>query len=133
MGSSSHVREELNYLPKGEGVRHRDPRYWPTKPSKTRDDAYDLNNLRPERWLVKIASDGTQLVDSETESDDDQEFGGFAGQDTSAQLFRPTRGSYLPFSNGPGSFLGRRLARIKAMAVLSVIFQQYSMELVVDE
>jgi hypothetical protein len=87
---------------------YRDPKYWPTKPSKTTDDAHDLNNVRPEWWLVKIASDGTQLVDSETESEDEADFGGFTGQvqDTSAQFFRPMRGSYLPFSDGPGSCLG---------------------------
>jgi hypothetical protein len=31
-------------------------------------------------WLMKIVLDGTQLVNSETESEDEEEFGGFAGQ-----------------------------------------------------
>lgn len=52
--------------------------------------------------------DGTQIVDSETESEDEQDFGRFARpvQDTSAQLFRPMGGSYLLLSDGPGCCLG---------------------------
>jgi hypothetical protein len=79
MGSSSHCRQELNYVSKVSG-NHRNPKYWLTKLLKTTDDAHDLNNVRPERWLVTIASNGTQLVDSETESEDEEEFGGFTGQ-----------------------------------------------------
>lgn len=79
MGSSSHVRQELDYVSKVSGS-HRDPKYWPTKPSKTTDDAHDLNIVRPGWWLVKIASDGTQPVYSETESEDEADFGGFTGQ-----------------------------------------------------
>lgn len=82
---------------------------------------------------MKTASDGTQQIDSATESEDDEDFGGFTGQDTSSQLFRPTRGSYLPFSDGPRSCLRRRLAQVKVVAVLAVVFQKYSIELAVDE
>jgi hypothetical protein len=35
MGSSSHVEEELNYVSNVSGS-HRNPKYWPTKPSKPR-------------------------------------------------------------------------------------------------
>jgi len=108
---------------------HRNPKYWPRMPG----DGEDLENFRPERWLVKVAADGTQQVDSATESEGDDDFGGFTGEDSSAQLFRPVRGSYLPFSEGARSCLGRRLAQVKIMAVLAVIFQNYSIELAVDE
>lgn len=112
---------------------HRNPKYWPTQPSKISDRSNDLYDFRPERWLVKTAADGRQQVDSGLESEEDDEFGGFTGQDTSSQLFRPARGAYLPFSDGARSCLGRRLAQVKVMGVLSVIFQRYSIELAVDE
>jgi cytochrome P450 len=85
---------------------HRNPKYWPTQPSKITKDATDLNDFRPERWLVKTASDGTQQIVSGTEPEEGEDFGGFTGQGTSAQLFRPVRGSFLPFSDGPRSCLG---------------------------
>jgi cytochrome P450 len=112
---------------------HRNPRYWPTQPSKITGQQNDLDDFKPERWLVKLAADGSQQIDSAPESEDEEDFGGFTGHDTSAQLFRPVRGSYLPFSDGARSCLGRRLAQVKIMGVLAVIFQKYSIELAVDE
>ncbi len=111
---------------------HRNPKYWPTQPSKITGEANDLNDFRPERWLTKSAVGETQQVDSATECGD-EDFGGYTGQDSSAKLFRPVRGSYLPFSEGARSCLGRRLAQVKIMAVLAVIFQNHSIELAVDE
>jgi len=111
---------------------HRNPKYWPSQPSKVTDDAHDLNDFRPERWLVRSGPDGSQHAGA-MDSEEEEDFGGYTGHDTSAQLFRPTRGSYVPFSDGPRSCLGRRLAQVKVVAVLSVIFQRYSLELAVDE
>lgn len=108
---------------------HRNPRYWPTEPSKINTHDNDLNDFKPERWLVKrVARD-----ESATESSEDDDFGGFTGETTSEGLFRPVRGSYIPFSEGARSCLGRRLAQVKIMGVLAVIFQRYSIELAVDE
>lgn len=112
---------------------HRNPKNWPTQPSKVTDRKDDLNDFRPERWLVKPGPDAAHQIDSTTDTEDDEDFGGFTGQDTSAQLFRPVKGSYLPFSEGARSCLGRRLAQVKIVAVLAVIFQNYSIELAVDE
>ncbi|KAI9649461.1 hypothetical protein NHQ30_002037 [Ciborinia camelliae] len=108
---------------------HRNPRYWPTEPSKITTKNNDLDDFKPERWLTKrVAKD-----DSGTESSEDDDFGGFTGKTTSEGLFRPVRGSYIPFSDGARSCLGRRLAQVKIMGVLAVIFQKYSIELAVDE
>ncbi|KAK0106956.1 hypothetical protein ONS95_003671 [Cadophora gregata] len=113
---------------------HRNPKYWPSQPSKISGRLNDLYDFRPERWLVKTTASGKQQWDSGLESSsEDDDFGGFTGEDTSAQLFRPARGAYLPFSDGARSCLGRRLAQVKVMGVLSVIFQKYSIELAVDE
>lgn len=111
----------------------RSPKYWPTQPSKVSSRSHDLYDFRPERWLVKKSVDGTQQFDNLTKSEEDEEFGGSADQYTSGQLFRPVKGSYIPFSEGSRSCLGRRLAQVEVMAILAVIFQNYSIELAVDE
>ncbi|KAM0808976.1 putative Cytochrome P450 [Seiridium cardinale] len=105
------------------------PRYWPGKPSKITGADNDILDWVPERWYRKqIDGDSAEVEGAESE-----DFGGFAGPDTSAQLFRPVRGSYLPFSDGARSCLGRRIAQVEMVAVLSIIFQKYSIELAVDE
>jgi cytochrome P450 len=111
----------------------RNPRYWPTKPSKISDRADDLDDFKPERWLVKLNSNGEHVGNGAVAEKTTDEFGGFTGQDSHAKLFRPVRGSYIPFSEGPRSCLGRRLAQVKVMASLAVIFQKYSIELAVDQ
>ncbi|TVY33469.1 Cytochrome P450 [Lachnellula subtilissima] len=111
----------------------RNPKYWPTQPSKISDRADDLNDFKPERWLVSLKADGEHVRNGQAGAEENDEFGGFTGQDSHAKLFRPVKGSYLPFSEGPRSCLGRRLAQVKVMASLAVIFQLYSIELAVDE
>lgn len=111
---------------------HRNPKYWPNQPSKITDQPHDLSDFRPERWLVKSANISKQHVESSQESEE-EEFEGYTGTDTSAQLFRPARGAYIPFSDGARSCLGRRLAQVKVMGVLATVFQKYSIELAVDE
>ncbi|KAK2625090.1 hypothetical protein QTJ16_005459 [Diplocarpon rosae] len=112
---------------------HRNPKYWPTQPSQVSSRSNDLYDFRPERWLVKTTADCKQQSDRGLESEEDEDFGGFTGSDTAASLFRPARGAYLPFSDGPRSCLGRRLAQVKVVGILSVVFQKYSIELAVDE
>ncbi|KAK8102694.1 hypothetical protein PG984_015840 [Apiospora sp. TS-2023a] len=134
---------EKYHLPKGAHVGlvatavQRNPRYWPTKPSKVTgndgsSDDSDIHDFVPERWYRKAegidGDDGAEVEGADTEN-----YGGFEGPDTSAQLFRPVRGSYIPFSDGARSCLGRRLAQVELISALSVIFQKYSLELAVDE
>ncbi|KAI2469433.1 cytochrome P450 [Annulohypoxylon bovei var. microspora] len=108
----------------------RSPRYWPTKPSKTSDSETDLDDFVPERWFqTELAKDSNSAV----EGADTEDFGGYAGSDTSAQLYRPPRGSYIPFSDGARACLGRRMAIVELVATLAVVFQKYSIELAVDE
>jgi cytochrome P450 len=133
------VKGKKIVMPKGAFVAlntvavHRNPKYWPSRgPSKISGRPNDLDDFIPERWLVGDGSrsDINTLEDSESEKD---EFGGFTGQSSAAQLFRPVRGSYLPFSDGARSCLGRRLAQVEVVAVFAVTFQKHSIELAVDE
>jgi cytochrome P450 len=113
---------------------HRNARYWPTKPSTVSTRPDDLDDFKPERWLVRVDADGKQQADnSPSQSGEDDDYEGFTGNSSHSKLFRPVPGSYLPFSEGARSCLGRRLAQVEIMAVLAVIFQQYSVELAVDE
>jgi cytochrome P450 len=112
---------------------HRNPRYWPSGRPTHSNRPDDLDEFKPERWLVETHASNKQPNNSSGESEEDDDFGGFTGKASHKKLFHPARGSYLPFSEGPRSCLGRRLAQVKIMAVLAVIFQQYSIELAVDE
>lgn len=108
----------------------RNPRYWPTKPSKITNAETDINDFVPERWFQ---TDSTKGSNTAVESGDTEDFGGYTGSDTSAQLYRPPRGSFIPFSDGARACLGRRVAIVELVSALAVIFQKYSIELAVDE
>ncbi|CAK7202560.1 hypothetical protein SEUCBS139899_005284 [Sporothrix eucalyptigena] len=105
----------------------RHPKYWPTSKSASPD----LDSFSPQRWFEKEAE--KKDTTSEIVGADTEDYGGFSGPDTSAQLFRPVRGSFVPFSDGPRSCLGRRIALVEMLAALAVLFQRYSIELAVDE
>lgn len=112
----------------------RNPRYWPTKPSERTDAPTDLDDFVPERWYRTNNSNGadaTQATEEEASTED--YYGGYQGSNTSAALFRPVRGSFMPFSDGARSCLGRRIAMVELVAALAVIFQHCSIELAVDE
>lgn len=114
---------------------HRNPRYWPSQPSKVRPGKNNLNDYEPERWLLSNDTNGraSKAKPQDAEGTVEEDFGGYRGPDTSAELFRPERGSYVPFSDGPRSCLGRRIAQVEVIAALAVIFQHYSVELAVNE
>ncbi|GKT52551.1 sterol 24-C-methyltransferase [Colletotrichum spaethianum] len=122
-------------LPKGAHISivgvaaHRNPRNWPSKPSKVTGADHDLDDFAPERWYRASLN----AAQTEDKSGDTEDYGGYKGSDTSEKMFRPVRGSYVPFSDGPRSCLGRRIAQVEIIAALSVVFQRYSLELAVDE
>ncbi|KAI1380675.1 cytochrome P450 [Hypoxylon crocopeplum] len=108
----------------------RNPRYWPTKPSKITEAETDIDDFVPERWFQTELTKGDGAA---VEGADTEDLGGFAGSDTSAQLYRPPRGAFIPFSDGARACLGRRMAIVELISALAVIFQKYSIELAVDE
>ncbi|GAB1315066.1 Cytochrome P450 monooxygenase [Madurella fahalii] len=108
----------------------RNPRWWPGPPGGGKES--DLDAFVPERWYRTATTNGAESKNEE-DIDDKGDYGGFQGSDVSASLYRPVRGSYIPFSDGPRSCLGRRIAMVEMNAALAVIFQQYSIELAVEE
>lgn len=107
---------------------HRNPKYWPHTSEQ------DLLNFRPERWLLDSSTakaDGHQTKDEHAyATEEGLDFDGPDKRaDTSASLFRPAKGAYVPFSDGYRSCLGRRFAQVEILAVLAVIFKTWSVEL----
>jgi cytochrome P450 len=91
---------------------HHNARYWPTQPSKIQaDGTSDIKDFVPERWLQT----------------------GEKRQGQEAELFRPPPGSFIPFSAGARSCIGKRIAQVEILAMLAVVFQKYSVELAVDD
>jgi cytochrome P450 len=110
----------------------RNERYWPTRPSKIEPGKpHDLDDFDPERWYR--TSDASNTNTEEVKGADTEDYGGFQGPDTSASLFRPVRGSFIAFSDGPRACLGRRIAQVEMLAAMATIFQTHSLELAVDE
>lgn len=134
-GQSITLDGERHVVPKGATIilnsvgAHRNPRYWPLKPSRKAGVENDLDEFVPERWYRPSLNTKPEAAAAE----DEEDFGGFQGPDTSAQLYRPVRGSFIPFSDGARSCLGRRIAQVEMVAALAVLFQKYSVELAVDE
>jgi cytochrome P450 len=131
---------------------HNNPRYWPTKPSRFSPGESDIHEHVPERWILSSeggggggddGSHGGRVRDRgedekkekevEVEGADREDYGGFQGRDTSAKLFRPESGAYIPFSFGARACLGRRIAQVEVIAALAVLLREYSVELAVDE
>ncbi|KAF2028748.1 cytochrome P450 monooxygenase-like protein [Setomelanomma holmii] len=109
---------------------HRNPRYWPAPAdAKTAGGVRDVDTFRPERWLARVQT-ADEFVDVNY---DDEDLRGPSGEDTSSQLFKPVKGSYIPFSDGFRSCIGRRFAQVEILAVLAAIFAQYSVELAVED
>ena len=125
-------------------VAHRHPDYWPKGPSRlpggrpahpTSNVDNDLEEFRPERWL--LTENGQNGSADKKALPVDSLAGGDLGvnesSDTSELLFKPVKGSYLPFSEGYRACLGRRFAQVEVLVVLAVLFQNYSVELAVDK
>ena len=116
-----------SYITLNTAALHRNPKHWPHTSEE------DLLAFRPERWLVEDGKANGHQPTAEEQAYATEEGLDFDGPDkradTSASLFRPVKGSYIPFSDGYRSCLGRRFAQVEILAVLAVIFKTWSVEL----
>jgi cytochrome P450 len=122
---------------------HRNPKYWPHgPPADPHNPVFGLDNLdndleefKPDRWLK--FPDGIEKCEASIASSPEAGLCNTALCSDIASnnsfLWTPVKGSYLPFSDGQRSCLGRRFAQVEVMAALAVILSQYSVELAVDE
>jgi hypothetical protein len=103
---------------------HRNPKYWPHTSEE------DLLEFRPERWLLDPSKTNTNTDENAYEAEEGLEFDETDKRpDTAASLFRPHKSSYIPFSEGYRSCLGRRFAQVEILAVIATIFKTWSVEL----
>lgn len=126
------VVPEDTYIQVAAVVAHRNPNFWPVLPSAT-GAKNDLDEFNPDRWFSASLDAEKHNHTSHDHVEDKENYGGPEGRDTSTSLYHPPKGAYLPFSEGPRSCLGRRFAQIEVLAVLAVIFRDYSVELDVGE
>ena len=112
---------------------HRNPRYWPHSPSKIANKSHDLDDFVPKRWLpsCKKSADATEPTASSNAANVDGLENAFF--ESGDGLFIPTKGAFIPFSEGARSCPGRRFAQIEITAAIAVIFKTYSAELDVSE
>ncbi|KAI0020085.1 cytochrome P450 [Xylariomycetidae sp. FL0641] len=109
---------------------HRNPRYWPTRPSRITGADDDLNDWVPERWF-RDSSPVNETKSSPPEEGEGEE--NATPEPGASQLFRPAPGAFLPFSLGARACIGRRVAQVEILAALAVVFQRYSVENCVDD
>lgn len=111
----------------------RNPKQWPSNPSKLTTKDHDLDDFVPERWLP--SSDPSSTVQANQAGDKHKNSclpPSFEGP-PSDSLFKPTKAAFLPFSDGARACPGRRFAQVEITAVLTALFQRYTAELDVRE
>lgn len=109
----------------------RNPSHWPSAPkadpsdifSKISSDDRDLDRFNPERWFASRNESQDQPGDPSIEDNVLPQ----------RKLFRPEKGAFIPFSEGPRVCLGRRFAQTEILALLALIFRDHSVELAVDD
>lgn len=119
---------------------HRNPNSWPTGPPVNANKPLhpvsnpdnDLEEFKPERWILDPKAKHTASMPDQAADEEAANLGINTAADTSAALYRPPKGAYIPFSEGHRSCIGRRFAQVEVLAVLAFIFSQYSVELAVD-
>lgn len=119
---------------------HRNPNQWPTGPPANPNKPThpisnldnDLEEFKPERWILDSDAKYTASMPNQETDMEASTLGINTAADTSAALYRPPKGAYIPFSEGHRSCIGRRFAQVEVLAVLAFIFSQYSVELAVD-
>ena len=125
---------------------HRNPKFWPAglptdpknpvHPTSNLDN--DLEEFKPERWFIHndgkdVHANGHMPSAAATKDVGTDDLHMNTASDTGATMYKPYKGSYIPFSDGYRSCLGRRFAQVEALVILAVIFSQYSIELAVDQ
>jgi cytochrome P450 len=149
----SAVHRNPKYWPAGPPS---DP-FAPIHPISNTDN--DLEEFKPERWFLKNSkSDSSKTADAHSNGQANGNANGHASHvdrklaavviqensetdflaittaaDTANTLFHPPPGAYIPFSEGYRACIGRRFAQVEVLAVLALIFTQYSVELTVDK
>ncbi|RDW78470.1 hypothetical protein BP5796_06322 [Coleophoma crateriformis] len=109
----------------------RNPRYWPYAPSWISDAPHDLEDFVPERWLAGDDEDDGEEEPAEDTSTETSEKVSY--ESSKGGLYKPPKGAFLAFSEGLRACPGKRFAQVEITAVLTAIFQRYSVEFDVSD
>jgi cytochrome P450 len=112
---------------------NRKPRYWPHSPSKRTGKSNDLDDFVPESWLSNTTLATSRPEADEKQDDTDGLEEASYDTNTSGSLFKPIINSFISFSEGVRACPGRRFAQVQITAVITAIFQKYSVELDVSD
>lgn len=129
---------------------HRNPNQWPTGPPKDPNKPShpfsnhdnDLEEFKPERWILdseEKRAAAQRILSKFSDEDVDAKDADASGLglnstvETASTFYKPPKGAFVPFSDGHRSCLGKRFAQVELLAVLSVIFTKYSVELALDQ
>lgn len=102
---------------------NRNPKYYPHSPSKISGKATDLDDFVPERWILE---NSIETDTSPSEHVPEEPMG-------TGTLYKPPRGAFLSFSEGPRACPGKKFAITEITAVLAAVFSEWSVELDVSE
>ena len=150
IGGKKHTIPGNTYIELITPATHRNPNQWPTgpptdplRPAHPRSNLdNDLEEFKPERWILdtekkRAVAAKIQAVFSKEDAPREDTATFSLGLDTksdvAANLYKPPKGAFIPFSEGYRSCIGKRFAQVELLAVLAVIFSKYSVELAVDE
>jgi cytochrome P450 len=112
---------------------HRNPRYWPHSPSKITGKSHDLDDFVPERWLTANNSAYEEKVPTSEKQEEADGLEEASYDAAGGSLFHPVKNSFIAFSEGLRACPGRRFAQVEITAVLTAIFQKYTVELDVSD
>ena len=101
---------------------HRHPKHWPHETEASASETADTNlDFRPERWLDRHGQHQASHYDSNN------------GAKLGPGILNRQPGTYIPFSVGPRSCIGKRFAQVEICAVLAAVMKDYTVELVDDD
>jgi cytochrome P450 len=86
---------------------HTHPKYWNPDPS----------TWRPSRWISPTSDNKNKPTST------------FAAKLESEELFVPTKGSYLPWSDGPQNCPGKKFSQVEFVAVIACLIQAHRVRL----
>lgn len=141
VGGKKCIVPEHTYISLIGTAAHRNPNQWPSGPPKDPENPShplsnldnDLEEFKPERWLINAGENGSATIKEGQKTDDTSAMGVDTSSVVAPNVYKPGKGAYIPFSEGYRSCIGRRFAQVELLGVIALIFSQYSVELAVDE
>jgi hypothetical protein len=106
---------------------HRNPNYYKHGPSSYSPDKTDMDEFKPERWILNSIEEAQNLGGNAVE------MASYSPTAPKQYFFKPQRGAFIPWSIGHRECIGKKFAHTELLVALAVILHKWSVELVVPE